>query len=326
MTPLYLMLEALAAMDRDLDVDPARRDEWRTARHTIVEQFLGVDTVGDGYVLSNQRARAILLTTLPFMRDRLADHRDAGDLYEWSTTLHSRMEDTMREPLMSALIRFMDAMNEDAEAREALAALVHYLASEASENDALASVIYGAADALMLLEDDENALPLIHALSQAMAPNVRDAIAAGGALELTDSTVRDSLALMQDIGDVDDERVLRRILQNAVALPASGDEITPLEIIVDVIAEVNRAAPNEGGPLRGDDYRAVLGQVTGFIEDSDHGLERLNQVVQHRECLPEQGEPCTTQNETIPSRGMCYPGAECVCSEADGGLEWQCAP
>ncbi len=320
-TPLYLLLDALKAMDRDLAVDPARRTEWQAARHGIVDHFLATQTLGDSYRLENQRARAILLTTLPFARDRVADHRTAGDLYEWSTTLHSRMADSMREPMMSALIRFLDAANEDPAARDALAALMRYLMNEESENDAFVSMVYAAADALMIMEDDRNIVPLMHALSEAMAPNARDVIASGGALDIESAFMRDALDLVRDIQGVDDERTLPLILQNAVAIPSEGEEITPLEVIIDVIAEINRATPNEGGSLMAPDFRAVIGQVTGFIRDEDHGLERLNAVVQERECFPEQGEPCTSAGSTMASAGMCYEGAMCTCVSG----AWACS-
>jgi hypothetical protein len=325
MTPLYLLLDALAAMDRDLAADPDRRAEWRAARHNIAEQFLHTTPLGEGFLMENQRARAILLTVIPFMRARMDDHRAAGDIFEWSTGLHEDMAETMREPLMSALIRFMDAVNEDPEARSALAGLMGYLMDVASDNDAFASTIYAAADALMILEDEGNVLPLIHALSVALAPNVREVIAGGGALDIEGSAVRDSLLLMRDIGEVDDDRVLRQILQNAVSLPAEGEEITPLEIIVDVLAEVNRASPNEGSTLRGDDYRSVIGHVTEFIEDEDHGLERLNRVVQNRQCFPEHGRACNAGDAPIESTGLCYPGAQCICTDSGGTFTWACA-
>lgn len=324
MTPLYLVLDALSAMDRDLALDPARRTEWRAARHTIAEQFLGTRTLGEEFRFENQRARAILLTALPFVRERIAEHRAAGDLEEWSRSLHADMAETMREPLMSALVRLLDAVNEDPAARDALGALLTYLMSEASANDAFASMLYGAADALMVLEDDTNIVPLMRALSESMAPNVREVIARGGELDVEGSAMRDLLALVREIQDVDEERTLRTILANAASIPAEGDPITPLETIIDVIAEVNRAEPNAGGSLGPDDYRAVIGHVTDFMTDPDHGLERLTAVVQQRRCFPEEGRPCNARHETMESAGLCYPGATCTCTGTDGALAWRC--
>ena len=324
-TPLYLLLDALNAMDRDLEADLDRRREWRAARHSIVEQLLSTQTLGEGFRFGNPRARAILVTALPFARDRIAEHRAAGDLESWATTLHSEMADTMREPMMSGLIRLLDAVNEDPEARDALAALLGYLVTVASDNDAFLSTLHGAADALMIMEDDRNIVPLMHALSEAMAPNVREVMASGGELDIDGSAVRDSLDLVQDIGEVDLARTLPSILQNAVAQPAEGDPVTPLETILDVIAEVNRASPNAGGSLSADDYRSMLGHVTDFITDPDHGLERLTGVVQQRQCFPEQGRECNAIDDTIESSGLCYQGSTCVCVTNGGALEWQCA-
>lgn len=326
-TPLYLMLDALNAMDRDLGADAERLREWRTARHQIAEQFLATSTLGEEFRFGNPRARAILVTALPFARERIAEHRAAGDLREWSTTLHSRLADAMREPLMSALVRFLDAVNDDPDARASLAALMGYLVTVASDNDAFISTLHAAADALMVMEDERNIVPLMNALGEAMAPNVREVIASGGELDIEGSAVRDSLALVQDIGEVDTARTLPAILQNAVALPSEGDPITPLETILDVLAEVNRAEPNAGGSLRADDYRSLLGRVSDFMLDEEHGLERLNGVVQQRQCFPEQGGACNERGDRIESRGQCYEGATCTCTLGEeGALEWHCAP
>ncbi len=325
-TPLYLVLEALNAMDRDLEVDRDRLREWRDARHAIAEQFLATETLGEQFRFGNARARAILVTALPFARERIAAHRDAGDLVAWATTLHARFAETMEEPLFAALVRFLDAVNEDPAAREALAALMGYLVDQASDNDAFAATLHGAADALMVLEDDANLVPLLRALSEALAPNVREVVAAGGALDTEGSALRDTLALLRDVQDVDDERMLRTLLQNAVQLPAEGDEVTPLETIIDVITEVNRATPSEGTSLRADDYRAVIGNVTDYMTDERRGLERLTRVVQQRECFPEQGLACNEEGARIASQGLCYADGYCACGrDGDGPLEWRCA-
>lgn len=323
MTPIYLLTDALNAMDVAWAGAPDRRAEFLIARRTMADQFFTTDTLGTGFRLRNQRGRAILLTALPFIRERIDAHRAEGDLLEWSTGLDERLADTMREPMFAALVRFLDAINEDAEARGALARLMGYLVDEASDNDAFVSVLYGLADALMVFEDEANIVPLMNAMAEGMAPNVNDVIGGSpAALDLEGSAIRDALDLVHDISDVDDERTLRRVLQNAVAIPESGDEVTPLETILDVIAEVNRARPNAGGSLDGTDIRAVIGQTTDFMLDEDHGLERLNAVVQQRSCFPEAGLACGSAGTTMSSRGLCYPGATCTCSD---DLTWRCA-
>jgi hypothetical protein len=69
----------------------------------------------------------------------------------------------------------------------------------------------------------------------------------------------------------------------------------------------------------------MLGHVTGFITDEDHGLERLTGVVQQRQCFPEAGRECNAVGDTIESTGLCYQGSTCVCAMNSGALEWQCS-
>ena len=283
-TPILLVLDALRAIDRDLDASPERRDAWRSARNRLVTQLLGARALGDGATFENQRTRAIILTILPFLRERLRAHRAAGDLTEWSRDLVPDTEELLRSPMVWGLVRFLDRVQDDPEARDALSNLIGYLVDEASTNDAFASTLYAGADLLMVLEDDESILPLVHALSQALAPDALDFVGGSdGDLDIDGSVASDALGLIRAVQARDTRRTLRRILANLVQLGDPENGRTPLEEILDVIAEVNRATPGAGGSFDADDYEATLGVAREFLRDEARGLERLYDVVQERE-------------------------------------------
>ena len=179
-------------------------------------------------------------------------------------------------------MRFLDRVNADPEARDALLRLVSYLVNEASANDAFLSVVYAVADLLQVMDDDVNLIPLARALSPMLAANARDVVATcAGPLDLEGSMAFDALGLLREIQAVDDASTLPAILRNLVSLQA--DESTPLETILDVISEVNRVAPGVGGAYDPDDYRTMFGEMTGAMDDTRHGMERLYDVVQERE-------------------------------------------
>lgn len=285
-TPLLLVLDAMRAMDRDLGAAPDRRGPWETARNALATQLLGTRRLGDGYVLENQRARALILALLSFLRERLAEHRAAGDLAAWSRQLTPDAEETLRAPMVSALVRFLDRVQDDPEARDSLSRLVGYLVDEASTNDAFASTLYGAADLLMVLEDDENIVPIARALSRALAPDALEFTAGtdpDGELDVDGSVATDALGLVREVQARDTTHTLRVILANLAALGEGEDERTPLEEILDVISEINRASPGAGGAFEADDYEATLHQARDFLTDERRGLERLYDVVQERE-------------------------------------------
>jgi len=176
-------------------------------------------------------------------------------------------------------------VNEDPEARDALVNLLSYLVDEASDNDAFLSVLYGLMDLLQVMEDEGNILPLMHALSGAMAPNARDLVeGASGTPDIDGSVGYDALTLLREIRGFDRDRTLRALLGNLVRL--REDQTTPLEVILDVMNEVNRAEPGAGGAYLPPDYRASFGHMTDFMDEERRGMERLYDVVQSRE-LPE---------------------------------------
>ncbi|MBK8169430.1 MAG: hypothetical protein IPK60_03685 [Sandaracinaceae bacterium] len=283
MSALYLLLDALHGMDDALEANPARRIRWHAGRHAMTHQLLAVN----GTQLSNRRSYAILLTVLPFLRDRIAAHEADGDLREWSEGLAGRMETSLGSAMGVSTFQLVEALQNDPEATEALERLMMYMLDESSPNEAFDSTLIGAADLLQVLEDQRNMVPLLHALSNVVAPNARQAIEDGTTIVTTDgSAVDKTLALLRAIRDLDDRHVMPFVLQNLVTPGSDTEQTTPLEIIVDVIAEVNRTEPGASGPLSVDDFNQVMTRTHDFLTDGDHGLERAYRAIQNRQVTP----------------------------------------
>ncbi len=282
LSPLYLLVDGLAAMDRALERDPARLTRWRTGRTALAEQLLR-PTTGATLRLANRRTHAALRVLVPFVRARLAEHRAAGDLGAWADGLTARAEASLGSAATSAALAFLRAVEADPEARDAIAGLVAYLVDAGSANDAFDTTLLALADLLQVLEDDANLTPLLRALAAALAPNARAAVDDGAALDTSGSTTDDTLTLIRRVDALDDRRALLAVLANVVSLPDDGEAETPLETLVDVIAEVNRHSPGAGGPLDAADHRRILETTRDFLRDEDRGLERLYRVVQERE-------------------------------------------
>ncbi len=281
-TPLYLLLDSLAAMDDAFAPEPERHGRWLSARGALVDQLLPVDCPGGTCALRNRRAAAMIRVLVPFFRERIAAHRDAGDLDEWALTMHERAADSLGGPMGASLLYFLDAVQRDPEARDALSSLVGYMVDEASANDAFATTLVALADLLQVLEDDLNLVPIIRALSRALAPDAPEVVAGGGELVLEGSATDEALNLLREINEVDERRVLEEIMANMVALPP-GDEETPIEVLLDVIGEVNRADPGAGTRMTSEDYRSTFGHAHELLTSETRGFERLYQVIEDRE-------------------------------------------
>lgn len=281
-TPLYLILDALKKMDQAWEENPDRHELWLSARGHLADQLLSTTVDSGDAHLSNQRTVGLLLATIPFLRDRIEAHKAAGDLQEWSNTLASRAEESLGGPMASAIVRLMDALQGDPAAKEELAGLLNYMMTE-SNGEAFDTTLVAVADMLQTLDDSRDITPLVRGIANAMAPNVQEVLSGSETdLAIDGSALDRTLDLVRDIQGVDERKVLKEMMANMVALP-EGDKESPIETIIDVITEINRATPNAGGHLTTQDYHEILDRTHNFLSDEDHGLERLYKVIQSRE-------------------------------------------
>ncbi|MEO7331041.1 MAG: hypothetical protein ABI193_20870, partial [Minicystis sp.] len=73
------------------------------------------------------------------------------------------------------------------------------------------------------------------------------------------------------------------VLPRLVTPIGSGE--SPIEVILDTIADVNRidaAGSADTVPLDDDDYRAMMGTVEEFLTSKTRGLEQFYFIVQNR--------------------------------------------
>ncbi len=133
--------------------------------------------------------------------------------------------------------------------------------------NATASALYAAADAKVDWQ------PLTEALASALDyPN--------GALPLT-------LQVAAATHQADTAQALPRVMANlgrALPHPNNSKLIgeTPIDVFIDVFAQVNRETPSDTRALSADDHGSILATLTHFIQDEKRGFVRLLQLIKHR--------------------------------------------
>ena len=60
-----------------------------------------------------------------------------------------------------------------------------------------------------------------------------------------------------------------------------GRSLTPIEVVLETIADVNRAAPEEAGSLDAQDYGSVASEVGDFLQNEERGLEQFYAIVRN---------------------------------------------
>ncbi|MEO7112328.1 MAG: hypothetical protein ABI183_17915, partial [Polyangiaceae bacterium] len=305
-TPIYLLTNALDHIDAEFAAyakanpsDAARQTQWLSARSQLVDQFLKVSGATTTSAFANQAFPKFSPVLIDTLRAQLFANCPTSfappyPRCEWARTqLTQKMATTIGGPSFAGLMDVIDAIRADNNARQSTEALLSYLLDAAAQNDAQASVLASTADLLQVLGDDTNLVPLYHVLSEAAGASIKDQ--AGNVVQ--SSMVDSNLALLSLIAayatdangaencalEVDPDQVMNIALKNMVTpLPPLADGLTrktPLEVILDVIDDVNRVAPDQTTKLAPPDYANISANVSDFLINKQSGLEQFYAVV-----------------------------------------------
>jgi len=209
---------------------------------------------------------------------------------------------TLSGPTFAATMDVLDALRRDPNARAAEEDFLQYLASPAvmdsvGQVEALTEFLSSAHDILQVLQDSENLfVPVYQVFSSAFVPPE----APPGSRALVDSTTAlltriagratDASGMEICANELDPNDVVSVALAHLVTPmplanctpssidPCTGD--TPLEVIVDTIADVNRAPDSTSSQiLRPADYANISNELDEFLLDPTRGLEQFYAIV-----------------------------------------------
>ncbi|HEX5660537.1 MAG TPA: hypothetical protein VFX59_25255, partial [Polyangiales bacterium] len=286
-SPLYLLLDALKGFDRAFEGENEERHQaWLAARSELVDRFLGAEPVAGKdltYRFKNPRSRKLAVKALEWAVARIDSHQT--DLSAWSDGLTARAEKVLSHPMVARGLDVLDAFWKDSAAGDEFAAVSAYLMDADKHPDAFAGIIVAVADTLTFLDRDPNLTPLVQFASLAVAPNAFSALDSGGDPDVDNGTALKTLELTKDIVNLhegDGASALSKLLKNLVLANQNGE--SPLEVLFDSIAEVNRDDPSMESdfPMAPSDASGSLGRVQSFLLDEERGLERIYRVIQSR--------------------------------------------
>jgi hypothetical protein len=206
-----------------------------------------------------------------------------------------RMTNVVKGPTFAAVMDLLDGIRKDEGARTEVEKLMQYLLNAASDNQALAAMLASTQDLTQIMRDDENVVPLMHIMAAAAEPTLFDKdgqVVQKGLIDAQTSLLgkisgkyfdKDGTEICSR--ELDPNQVLSVALKHLVT-PMKSDGAspgqTPLEVILDVIADVNRAAPAEPiERLSADDYASISDNVVSFLTDKERGLEQFYEVVRN---------------------------------------------
>ncbi len=293
-TPLYLVTDAIKAMDQVLAAAPDRKAQWERARSQLVDEFLEVTQNSGVFSFARRGLPRIVTTSVDVIRAQLLAKCPTSFTppffpCDWARNqIVSDLSDAVQGPLFAATQDLTEAIRQDQPARTETEKLLQYLFDSSSE--VRPALLASLADVLQLANDQADYIPLLHALAPAVASSFIDETGARQTSLVDSQTALLTRAAGRAFNpdnveicslEVDPNEVLTTVLRQTVTpitLPGKVPQ-TPLEIFLDVISDVNRAEPGQTDKLKLLDYASIFEQVGDFLLSKDHGMEQFYEIV-----------------------------------------------
>jgi hypothetical protein len=204
-------------------------------------------------------------------------------------------------PLFAGALDIVDAIRRDGNGKAALEDLLAYLIDPNQEDatgqvESLTELLTTSHDIMQVLRDDANLVPVYQVLASAFVPPSSNP---GGRSMVDASTALFARLAGQAFdakgneicaNEIDPNNVLDVALAHLMTPMPTGTDapqapgatgVTPFEIIVDTIADVNRAKPANTDPLAAPDYANISNELDEFLTDPQRGLEQFYAIVRH---------------------------------------------
>lgn len=298
-TPYELFVRALKKFDQQFDEAGAdKKARWRAARSELVDQFLTATQTGGWTNPLMENGAVNLGMAIREQTNARCPDRETSGKCDWARSqLHVKLGTVMQNPLFSTMNELLEALRADDEARIAVENLLVYLLQQAKDPDALSATLATGADLLQALHDDQDLAPLLNALAPAAHPGAtfdeqgnRTEAERPGVAHLTLEFMKVLLDDHPEITDpdqrarkvIDRYHLLDQVLVNIVTAPAAGKK-TPLEVIVDTVADIDRIDASQTDTLAPEDYDATFRSVGDFLTNDYRGLEQFYTIVRNRD-------------------------------------------
>ncbi len=299
-TPIYLVIDALKEIDKAFaddstanGGDKTKHAAWLNARSQLADTFFGANGSGASATWANPAVPRVIPALIDAVRGDLAAYcptvRIDGACPWARAQMTQEMTTVIDGPLFAASIDLLEAIRSNDAARVELEQLTQYLLGPGTP-DAQQATLTAIHDVLQLFSDDANLTPLWNALAEGTGATLTDdggKVARRSTADAFVEMLARVLARAYDahgneicIDEIDPNRTFAAVLSNLVT-PASATNLSPIEVLIDAIADINRANPGVAftTKLDGGDYASIGAELSDFLENKQSGLEQVYDVI-----------------------------------------------
>ena len=295
-TPIYLLIDALDGIDAAFaswaQAHPSddRKPAWRGARSQLVDEFFSVTGTGAQTNWANKAIPAIVPPLLDALESQglaqCPDRSSRAACTYWTQQMPQNLADVVGGPTFAAVMDLIEAIRTDDNTRQQLEQLLTYLLNQSTPS-ATAATMTASIDILQILNDDPNLQPFYNAAADVFGAQVLDAsgnLTRRGLADAAINVLANVFAAARQgqseicAKEIDPNGAIASILTNLVT-PIGATTSPPIEVLMDVAADVNRVHPGDTTKLDGDDYANIANEISEFCLDPTRGLEQVYKVV-----------------------------------------------
>jgi hypothetical protein len=269
LSPWQLLADAYNAKRARLATAPDGGAMWTDSVSEIVDILLRADQVGTGWQFKNPHLPAVTLALTQFLSARIAAHDAVNDRATWLVTdLPNKIEHELTHPIFAALVDLIEKLTVLGPPRAAIEALLHEVLDD-TNTDAFATMRTGNADLVQLAVDDDNLIPLGHAVGHLLDPSK--------------TYLPTQLSFLAKLHAADTAHTLRDITARVFSTYADTDPgVCAVSAVVDGVGDVDRPDPSSEPAWTAGDYVGAFQGVAGFLTETQHGLPRFIAIVKGR--------------------------------------------
>jgi hypothetical protein len=269
LSPWQLLADAYDAKRARLAAAPDGGAMWTDSVSETVDILMRADQNGSTWQFRNPHLPAVTLALVQFLSARIAAHDAVNDRATWlATDLPNKLEHTLTHPIFAGLLDLIEKLTAIGPPRTALEQLLHEVLDD-TNTAAFATMRTGNADLLQLSVNDQDLVPLGHAIGHLLDPSK--------------TYLPTQLAFLARLHAADSAHTLRDITARVFSPYADGDPgVCAVSAVVDGVGDVDRPTPSPDPAWAAADYAAAFRGVANFLTETQHGLPRFIAIVKGR--------------------------------------------
>ena len=297
-SPFYLLMDAIRLMDDSVSEDPEAESALSEIKDVLWNQFLEVTQDQGQWRFSNNQAWILLLDMLDYLRIRAKEHQDSADLGQQLTDMDHSVRDMINDRLTPSLVRSLKLIEEHPRLPDYLDQLLLSVLDQDSAQSA-AEAWRLVAWAIQHLQVDMVTVPIGRTLGKQLDPHAQGwrfdpGVGCTPIPQEYEPLVQmrwisRALELFRELLQIrveDDSGQVRNVASELVANglgPYPGSHLLPADDILHVIGSVHRQDPSSEQELTPGDMAHILEQVSEFLLDEQHGIEKLYEMIDFRD-------------------------------------------